>query len=233
MQFYIPYLIKPVFTDPVKNRTSAEFEVNKWMISKFIIYKLLPVVGYEPYPLDELMLMVSAVCFARPTHIFDWGTHVGKSARIFYETVKAFHIPSKLHTIDLPEGVFHVEHPHERRGIFIRNIDDIRQYWGDGVDVSLKVLKENKNKKTTPLFFLDGDHEYKSVKRELALIVRSVKSPHIMIHDTFYQSKDSGYNIGPYQAVKEFMKQHKGKFQSLFTDTGLPGMAYLYPEKNE
>jgi hypothetical protein len=53
-----------------------------------------------------------------------------------------------------------------------------------------------------------------------------VPKPKILVHDTFYQSPDSGYNIGPFKAVQEIVAS--GKFTVLETKTGLPGMTLLY-----
>ena len=71
------------YGDPLVNAHCREFEVNKWALSEFVVHRLLPIVGIHPYPLDELLLMSAAVCRLRPRHIFEWGTNVGKSARIF------------------------------------------------------------------------------------------------------------------------------------------------------
>jgi hypothetical protein len=74
------------------NENSTQIEINKWEASRFVVEKLVPITGYSPYPLDELIMMVGSVCRFNPTHIFEWGTHIGKSARIFYETIQNFKI---------------------------------------------------------------------------------------------------------------------------------------------
>lgn len=88
-----------------------EFEIRNNIVSEFILSKLIPIVGIQPYPLSELNLMVASVCYIRPSHIFEWGTHVGKSARIFFEICKHFGFDTEIHSIDLPNNVDHVEHP--------------------------------------------------------------------------------------------------------------------------
>src|SRR3989344_9247020 len=93
------------------SHNGTEFEVNNWVTSDFIVNKLVPIVGFHPFPLNELMLMTSAVCYFKPEFIFEWGTNIGKSARIFYEISKAFDIKTEVHSIDLPDDVFHDEHP--------------------------------------------------------------------------------------------------------------------------
>src|SRR4051812_22860104 len=84
------------YEDPALNLNASEFEVNNWRISEFVVEKLVPVVGMHPFPLDELMLMTATVCRFKPELIFEWGTNIGKSARIFYEITKSFDIRSEI-----------------------------------------------------------------------------------------------------------------------------------------
>jgi len=209
----------------VPNPEASEFEVNNWKLSGFVLDKLVPLFGVHPFPLNELMLLSGSVCRFEPTHIFEWGTHFGKSARIFYETAKYFDIPTEIHSIDLPEEVERVEHPHSSRGKFVQGKKGVFLHLGDGLDTALKIYKTIPAQSTI-LFFVDGDHSYQSVQRELAGIIANVPKPKILVHDTFYQSPDSGYNIGPFKAVQEIVAS--GKFTVLETKTGLPGMTLLY-----
>lgn len=211
--------------DPVRNPGAEAFEVDNWVVSRFVLKKIVPAVGIKPFPLNELQLMVSAVCRLKPTHIFEWGTHIGKSARIFYETAKYFNTPLEIHSIDLPDDVEHVENPHSKRGKLVKGKPGVFLHLGDGLNTALGIYR------TLPpgsraLFFLDGDHAYESVKRELEGIIANVLDAKILVHDTFYQSADSGYNIGPFKAVQEAIE--KGKFKVIETKTGLPGMTFLY-----
>ncbi len=50
----------------------------------------------------------------------------------------------------------------------------------------------------------------------------------ILVHDTFYQSEQSNYNIGPYLAIQAALKETPNTYRMLATDTGLPGMTLLY-----
>jgi len=212
---------------PVVNLNCKYFEVNNWLISEFILKKIIPLVGVHPYPLNELMLMVAAVCRVKPTHIFEWGTHLGKSTRIFYETARFFKTKSEIHSIDLPDSVKHQEHLGSQRAKLVKNIKSIKLYQGDGLTVALKLCRQLKPQ--TSLFFLDGDHRYQSIKRELTGIAKNISLAHILVHDTFNQSKQSGYNTGPYRAVKTFLTTvPKKRYQIISTITGLPGMTFLY-----
>jgi cephalosporin hydroxylase len=215
----------PLLQNPIINPNCTEFEVNNWVISEFVLEHLTPVVGTHPFPLDELSLMSASICRLKPTHLFEWGTHVGKSARIFWETISYFQLHTKIYSIDLPDDVEHTEHPRSERGKLVENIPQVKLLQGDGVTKALEIYASVP--KCKPLFFLDGDHEYKSIKRELQLIFKHTKKANILIHDTFYQSKKSQYNIGPYKAVTEFHKKHP-KFKAIATKFGLPGMTLLY-----
>lgn len=212
------------------NHCGRQFEVQMWTISDFILKKLIPVVGVHPFPLNELSLMVSAVCRIQPSHIYEWGTNVGVSARIFYETVEYFKIDSEIHTIDLPDDVKHVEHPGQTRGALIKGIKKIRMHQGDGLTTAL-ALWDAAGKQGKPLFFLDGDHSYESVNRELSRIGSHVGNASILIHDTLFQSPEAHYNTGPFQAVQDFLRDAPDRYVRIDERLGLPGMTLLYPEE--
>jgi len=203
-------------------------EVDNWQISEFIVKVLVPIVGWHPYPLSEMQLMVGALCWFQPKYILDWGTHTGIATRIFYETVKYFNLKTKVISIDLPEGVEHCEHPHQNYALFVKHIPEITLLRGDGLNTALAIVSKMKLGKA--LFFLDGDHEYESVKRELNGIHKKVKTPAMLLHDTFFQSGKSGYNTGPHRAIEEFLAKHK-KYVQLKTVLGRPGMDFLYVSK--
>ncbi|MBC7888533.1 MAG: hypothetical protein H7Z13_11690 [Ferruginibacter sp.] len=205
-----------------------EFEVNNWDISSFILSRIIPIVGVHPFPLNELSLMVACVAWSNPTHIFEWGTHIGKSARIFHETCKFLKIDTEIHSIDLPDDIEHAEHPHNARGKLVKGRKNVFLHQGDGVDTSIN-LYETMNKDIRPLFYLDGDHNYHTVFRELFSIIKTVRDPKIILHDTFYQTEESGYNIGPASAIEDIsLKFPDMKFKRIDTSTGLPGMTFLY-----
>ncbi len=214
--------------NPSKNENCSEFEVDGWEVSKFVLEKIVPVAGMHPFPLQELMLMTSSVCRVKPPLIFEWGTHIGKSARIFHETVTHFGLASHVHSIDLPDDVSHVEHPGEKRGALVQGIAGVTLHQGDGLSNSLGIWNAA-GKPERPLFFVDGDHSYESVRREIDGILDEIPSAALLLHDTFYQSSESGYNIGPYQAVQETLEKFPGRFQAIHSGLSLPGMTLLYP----
>jgi cephalosporin hydroxylase len=214
---------------PVVNPGASEFEVNRWLVADFIVERLLPIVGTHPFPLAELELMTSTVCRFQPTHIFEWGTHVGKSARVFYETSTFYDLGTEIHSVDLPDDVGHVEHPGDTRGEYVRQTP-VHLHQGDGLDTSLAILA-SAEAPVTAVFFVDGDHSYDSVRRELEGIIESVEHPVVLLHDTFYQSSDSGYNTGPYRAIRDLLRQRGSAYKTIDTKTGLPGMTLVFHEK--
>lgn len=213
---------------PAVNENCTQFEVNNWEISRFVLKKLVAKVGLQPFPLDELMLLSSAVVRLRPEYIFEWGTHVGKSARVFYEVTKYYTIPCQIHSIDLPDEASHVEHPRDKRGMLVKNLRGVILHQGDGLEVSAKVLSSLSPTPKNILFFLDGDHSYSSVKRELDFISTRFPQAAILAHDTFYQSQEAGYNVGPWQAVEELLRSPENQYTKIEINTGLPGMTLLY-----
>ena len=98
---------------------------------------------------------------------------------------------------------------------------------GDGLTVCLEIHNRiGKSNKT--LVFIDGDHNHDSVKRELTGVMTHMPDANILLHDTFFQSAESGYNIGPFQAIAEAMAAASRRYRTLSTNTGLPGMTLLY-----
>ena len=207
--------------------TQGEYpEFNLWNISDFVVRTLIPVVDIRPFPLNELVLLVGAVIQCRPTQIFEWGTNVGVSARVFYETLKSLGWTVPIHSIDLPEDIEHIEHPHAKRGRLVKGLKGVYLHQGDGMNTAI-ALYASMPDKGRPLFLLDGDHSYESVARELTGIHRAIPEASFIIHDTFLQTKQSNYNIGPHLAVKDFLKKSGSKFIVKEQNFGLPGMTLL------
>jgi cephalosporin hydroxylase len=214
-------------TNPAKNQACAEFEVDNWAVSRFVLAKLVPAVGVEPFPLHELMLMSAAVCRLRPPQIFEWGTHVGKSARVFYECARQYGIAAQIHSVDLPDEADHVEHPGELRGKLVRGLPGVHLHQGDGIEVSLSIWKAS-GRAPAPLFFIDGDHAYESVLRELSAVAAEIPGASVLLHDTFNQSSGSGYNVGPCRAIEDVLCAHPHRYRRIDSGLGLPGMTLLY-----
>lgn len=220
-------LKKKDYKDPSLHETCSAFEVNNWIVSEFVINRLVPVTGVHPFPLNELMLMTSAVCRIKPELIFEWGTNIGKSARIFYEIIHSFRINTRIHSIDLPDDVFHSEHPKKDRGKMVRGIEEVTLHQADGLQRSLEIYREKKPAGPV-LFFVDGDHSYESVKKELETILAAIPDAAVLLHDTFYQSEQAGYNTGPYKAIQDVLENKKDNYGIIATNTGLPGMTLVY-----
>ncbi len=214
-------------SDPVVNKDCTNFEVNNRTLSLFILNTLIPIVGVSPFPLNELMLLTATLCRIKPKYVFEWGTNIGTSARIFYEISKKFNLGVEIHSIDLPDNIYHTEHPGKLRGHLVKGYKNVTLHTGDGLETAIE-LSNSFEENASVLFFLDGDHEYSSVIRELSGIVDNFQSPNILIHDTFYQSPEAGYNVGPYQAVKDFFNSTSIPYDIISTNIGLPGMTLLY-----
>jgi cephalosporin hydroxylase len=219
--------LKKCVHDPAINVHCREFEVDNWAISRFLVETLVPIVGVHPFPLNELVLMAAAVCRLKPEHIVEWGTHLGKSARVFYETARHFELMVEIHSVDLPDDSTHQEHPGRQRGMLVTGLERVHLYQGDGLtvcrDISARIGPSSRM-----LVFIDGDHQYDSVMRELTGVMESVPQAHILLHDTFFQSAESGYNVGPHQAIVDALAVAPRRYRVLSSQTGLPGMTLLY-----
>jgi cephalosporin hydroxylase len=217
------------YTDPSRNIGSTEFEVDKSIISNFVLEKLTPLT--RTYPLDELMLMSAAVCRFKPRLILEWGTNIGLSAKIFYEITESFGLNSEIHSIDLPDDVVHSEHDPNVVGSIIKGINKINLHKGDGLTCALDIIKKN-NIIGNVLFFIDGDHHYDSVKKELSTILENVNNAVILLHDTLYQSEDSGYYVGPHNAITDVLNNEilndRGPYKRINMNIGGPGMSLIF-----
>ena len=200
-------------------------EADKWELSEFVLRQLVPVVGVRPYPIDEQLLMCSAVAYFRPQLIVEWGTHLGVSARIFHEIRQVLALDAEIHSVDLPLGATHDENiaAQENRGRFVRGLP-VTLHVGDGVSVARDLVKAKRP--ASVLFFLDGDHAYDTVARELAAVRAIAPSAAALLHDTFNQGRESGYNVGPYRALMEFALSQNLAVQH--TALGLPGMSLVH-----
>jgi len=212
--------------DAVRNPGASEFEVDLWTLSDFVLDTIVPVVGVRPYPLNELLMMTGAACRLKPSVVFDWGTHIGVSARIFYECDKAFNLGFEVHSVDLPPDARHVEHPGQEHGRLVRGLSKVHLHRGDGVKVALDVWRALGQPKR-PLFFVDGDHAYESVRNELNAIFSAIPDASALAHDSFFQSADSNYNIGPSLAIDEVVGRFPARFKVIKSGLGLPGMTLL------
>jgi hypothetical protein len=200
-------------------------QADKWDLSVFVVRTLVPIVGVRPYPVDELLLMCSTVAYFRPGIIIEWGTHLGKSARVFCEITRYLSLSIPIHSIDLPPHSGHVENIHDlaERGRYVKNLP-VQLHLGYGMSIARGLLGEVKG--IVPLIFLDGDHSYETVKDELFGLRTETPRAVILVHDSFYQGPEAHYNCGPYQALMEFSTTHKLSVYS--TALGLPGLSLVY-----
>jgi len=215
-----------LWPDPVPNPTASEFEVDLWTLSRFLLEKVVPVVGTRPYPLNELLLMTAAACRLKPSVVFDWGTYIGSSARVFYECSKAFKLGYEIYSIDLPPDASHVEHPGQDHGRLVQGLAEVHLHRGNGVEVALEQWRKLGRPKR-PLFFVDGDHAYESVRHELNEICVTIADASVLAHDTFFQSSESNYNVGPARAIDEIIEKFPSRFRVIKSGLGLPGMTLL------
>ncbi len=171
--------------------------------------------GIPGYGEDEIAFMEETILLCPPHLIGDWGTNRGSSARIFYELTAYYHIACEVHTVDLPGVLAPNDHPGHTWGEFIKDTGVI-WHEGDGVTEALLYSVEIGQ----PLFFLDGDHSYENVYREIRMIHRVRPEATMLLHDT---------QSFPGQAARTFL----GRFPGTYTLTELrsqAGMMRLSPK---
>lgn len=140
-------------------------------------------IGLPAYGDDEVVFVADVMKRHRPTHVFEWGTNVGASARLFYECARILGFPCEVHTTELPIELAHLDrdHPGHRYGQWIKELP-IHTYRGDGLMESLRLndylLPER------PLFFLDGSHEHMTVLGELTWVSWAAPKAVLLVHDT-------------------------------------------------
>lgn len=189
-------------------------------ISDFLKTKVDFASGEIPYTAKEKELLILAVLETEPDIVLDWGTHIGISARLFYELGQYFSLDYKVHTVDLKEEGSHPERPtNNGLGKHIVDIPDVSQHFGDGIEKSLEIFANGYFDK--PLFFVDGDHQQKTVSRELSLIFEVVENPFVLVHDTW----SKGQNNGPWQAC--CLAKEKYNLEMFSVDNEPPGMTFL------
>lgn len=205
-------------------------EANAAQLDRFVLEKILPKTGLL-YPLAEISLMALVVDRVRPTHIFEWGTNIGGSARIFHTITEVLQMDTEIHTWDLPEDVPHGQHPGKDHGKLARGLSRVHFHREDGLAGSLAKLSAELSKKPDlkPLFFVDGDHSYSSVIREISGLISVQDEFHLLAHDTFVQKPDGkGQSreswLGCPTALDVFAKDYRW----LNVGFGNPGMAYLW-----
>lgn len=191
--------------DPTRHPEGSEFEVDGWVPSGFICDQLVPIVGIYPHPIHALIVMCAAVTRLKPPLIFEWGTTNARSARMLYHVSHDYG-----------------EHPQASRGYLVQGIPAVHLHPEDGSNTSLEFTRDA-GSPSESLFFIDGNHGYESVKRELEGVMASAPKPSLLLQDTFSQSSESEYNIGPHLAVEEMTAKFLSWFSVVKTGMSLPG----------
>lgn len=118
-----------------------------------------------------------------------------------------------------------VKHPHERRGVMVLGMKLVQLHQGDGLETSLAIWRKIGSLK--PIVFIDGDYSYGSVIREIEGIIAAIPEASMLLHDTFFHSAESRYNVGSHTAVAETLAKTPGKYEVIHSGLSLPGMTLL------
>lgn len=168
---------------------------------------------------DEITFFAETLFELAPSHIFEWGTNVGASARIFYELARVGAFACEVHTTEHPDHATH-DHPGGRCGQLLKDCR-VWMHTGDGLRRSLAeyaILGEP----TRVLFFVDGDHSYDAVTRELEGIAEVVPTAVIIVHDTRHPLEETG------AAVADFLIDGHHNYDVRWLESQA-GMVRLWP----
>jgi hypothetical protein len=157
--------------------------------------------------------MHDTVALVKPDRIFDWGTNVGASARIFHEATDAHCI---VETIDLPKVLEPLDRDHAGTHTGLHLVPEIRQHRGDGVTEAIRLCAIWNPER--PLFFLDGNHLHENVFREIWSIHKFCPRGVLLVHDT---------NQQPGDAVRKWQHRYGGYRVDVLNSQA--GMARLIP----
>lgn len=171
--------------------------------------------GIPGYGDDEVRFFAETIETYRPTHVFEWGTNVGASARIFHEIGHGLQVITVEHPDDQT-----FDHPGHRYGLWCDGFEPhIYMLKGDGVSVSLDAFVQFGSPERA-LFFVDGDHSYDAVSRELGLIAEAAPRAVILVHDTSHPIEDTE------TAVEHWLDDHDYHADWLHSQAG---MVRLWP----
>jgi hypothetical protein len=205
-------------------------ESDPGQLDNFVLEKILPKTGLL-YPLAEISLMALVVDRVKPTHIFEWGTNIGCSAKIFHHITESLGMDIPIHTWDLPEDVPNGQHPRENHARLAKGLARVHFHRDDGLRGALAKyqIEKTRDPKTRPLFFADGDHSYESVIREITGIVSAQEEFHLLAHDTFAQKPDvKGQSRESWVGCPTALELAAQDYRWLNVGFGNPGMAYLW-----
>lgn len=175
----------------------------------------LAVPGYGD---DEIGFIADTVEALRPTHIYDWGTNVGASARIWWEAAPT----AQITTVEHPDDQT-FDHPGHRYGLWCEGLGPrMRMLKGDGVRTSIETFVED-GRPPNALFFLDGDHEYDAVFDELEAIHGWAPEAVVLVHDTSHPVCETE------AAVEDFMEIIADGWYDVTFLASQAGMARLWP----
>ena len=155
---------------------------------RFIWAVLAPInFPYRPYPFSELELMIAAIGNSRPRMVFEWGTHVGVSALIWYEIRQFAGLDYQIHSYDLPPETRNVENPGSDRGFLVRDLPGVHLHLGDAVALSVQEwrARPQPSNEDVAFYFIDGAHNYETVFREASSVFKELGTQaHFLFHDT-------------------------------------------------
>lgn len=157
--------------------------------------------GIPDYDDDEVALVEETIGRLQPSHVFEWGTNAGASARMFLEGTRR--LGAQVHSIDhrKPGGPC-AERPKLYQGYWVAGLA-VWLYQQDGLPFTLHLCKKLKPKRT--LVFIDDSHLLLENARALKMLRREQPAAVILVHDA-----DTGE---PRCAIDWFIRKYGDEYE--------------------
>lgn len=141
----------------------------------------ISLLGMSDYSGEDIAFMARVVDETSPTHIFEWGTNAGASARIFYELTQTRRPRVELHSIDWREpGSTCFEYPDLCQGYWVR-WRPVFLHTGDGLKTTLALFEMEGPERA--LVYLDDGHLFQENLDALTALHREHPDAAILVDD--------------------------------------------------
>lgn len=157
------------------------------------------------YSDEDIGFMAHVVGEVQPTHIFEWGTNVGASARIFYELTEDWIPTVDIHSTDWrPPGSRCFEFPDRYQGYWVDGLP-VTLHEGDGLKTTLEGFKWAKPARA--LVYLDDGHLFEENYVALETLHREHPDVSILV--------DDARTGEPLAALEEFFLVNPGAYTAV------------------
>ena len=182
----------------------------------------LGLLGYTP---PEVTFLYETMETLRPGIIVEWGTNVGYSARILYEAKVLLGLRTAVHSVDIAREapILRPEDEGKERGHHVQGLN-VALHVGHGAQEAVSITAMSG--RARPLFFVDDNHGYDMLSRDLEMLARDTPLAVLVVHDvTLSTLRFTEADM----AVRNFFVRHVGSYVADEVAEG-SGMVRLWPK---